>query len=62
MSRSAKSFMTLLTAVTLAAAAPPAFADDDPPADPPPACYLEDGTPVYEADECEDQGRQASGH
>ena len=62
MSRTTKSLLTLMTVVTLAGAAGPAFADDDPPTDPQPACYTADGTPVFDATLCEDQGRQASGH
>ena len=61
MSRTAKSLLTLLAAVTLAGASAPAFADDSPP--PPDApCFDVDGAPIYEAVVCEALGRQASGH
>jgi len=59
-SRTAKSLLTLFTAVTLAGAAGPAFADDPPP--PPPLCYAADGTPIFDPVVCEVLGRQASGH
>lgn len=62
MSRTTKSLLTLLTAVTLAGAAGPAFADDDPPADPTPLCYAADGTPLFDPVVCDALGRQASGH
>ena len=61
MSRTAKSLLAPLTAVTLAGAAGPAFADDDPPP-PPPLCYAVDGTPIFDPVVCEALGRQASGH
>jgi hypothetical protein len=61
-SRTAKSLLALLTAVTLAGAAGPAFADDDPPGGPTPLCHDADGTPIYDASVCEALGRQASGH
>jgi hypothetical protein len=61
-SRTAKSLLTLLTAMTLAGAAGPAFADDDPPGGTPPACYDADGTPIFDPAVCEEKGRQASGH
>jgi hypothetical protein len=60
-SRTAKSLLTLVTAVALAGTAAPAFADD-PPAEPPPACYDVDGTPIFDPVVCEEKGRQASGH
>ena len=59
MSRTAKSLLTLLTAITLAGASAPAFADDDPPA---PLCFDANGAPVYDAVVCDALGRQASGH
>ena len=62
MSRTAKSLLTLLAAVTLAGASAPAFADDDPPTPPTPLCFAVDGTPIYDAVVCEVLGRQASGH
>jgi hypothetical protein len=61
-SRTAKSLLALLTAVTLAGAAGPAFADDDPPTGPTPACYDADGTPIFDQAVCDERGRQASGH
>ncbi|MBE2318335.1 hypothetical protein DVA67_020300 [Solirubrobacter sp. CPCC 204708] len=61
MSRSTKSLLTLLTAVTLAGAAAPAFADEDPPPPPTPLCYAADGTPIFDPVVCDAQ-RQASGH
>ena len=61
MSRTAKSLLTLLTAMTLAGTAAPAFADDDPPP-PTPLCHDAEGTPIFDPVVCEALGRQASGH
>jgi hypothetical protein len=62
-SRTAKSLLTLVTAMTLATAAAPAFADDDPPPPPPtPLCHDAEGTPIFDQAVCDALGRQASGH
>lgn len=62
MSRTTKSLVTLLAAVSLAGATSPAFADDDPPPPPTPLCHDVDGTPIFDPVVCEALGRQASGH
>lgn len=62
MSRTAKSLIAVLTAMTLAGAAAPAFADDDPPPDPTPLCHDAEGTPIFDQEVCDALGRQASGH
>jgi hypothetical protein len=61
-SRTTRSLLTLLAAVTLAGASAPAFADDDPPPPPTPLCFDSSGAPIYDAAACEALGRQASGH
>ncbi|MDA0178769.1 hypothetical protein OJ997_00555 [Solirubrobacter phytolaccae] len=62
MSRTAKSLLTLVTAMTLAGATSPAFADDDPPPPPTPLCHDAEGTPIFDQAVCDALGRQASGH
>ena len=62
MSRTTKSLLTLLTAITLAGTSAPAFADPDPTVPPTPLCHDVDGAPVYDAVVCDALGRQASGH